>query len=248
MHAYGLVVDVNPGENPYVGCGQSRDPALRRYRNRSRHLKGMVTPRAVAAFRAAGWGWAVPGPGTPRTTCTSPPPATSRRAAMDAPLRSCGFAVRPRFSAASAASPDQAPGEVVPVIDRCAHRLHSRDDGRDGQSEPFDPADQVAPQPLRALLGKRRDDDLVEVPSWTARSTASNGSGPPARPCTLPRAARSSSGIAASSVQSAALRLGASGTSRANEHGPALARRSTSSSSRGVATVRFRHHKDPREV
>jgi hypothetical protein len=57
MHAYGLAVDVNPGENPYVGCGQSRDPALRRYRDRSRHLKGMVTPRAVAGFRVAGWGW-----------------------------------------------------------------------------------------------------------------------------------------------------------------------------------------------
>ena len=57
QHAYGLAVDVNPSENPYVGCGQSRDPSLRRYRDRSRHLKGMVTPRAVGAFRAAGWGW-----------------------------------------------------------------------------------------------------------------------------------------------------------------------------------------------
>jgi D-alanyl-D-alanine carboxypeptidase len=57
QHAYGLAVDVNPGENPYVGCGQSRDPTLRRYRNRSRHLKGMVTPRSIAAFGAIGWGW-----------------------------------------------------------------------------------------------------------------------------------------------------------------------------------------------
>jgi D-alanyl-D-alanine carboxypeptidase-like protein len=57
MHAYGLAVDVNPNENPYVGCGQSRDPTLRRYRNRSRHLKGMVTPRAIAAFASIGWGW-----------------------------------------------------------------------------------------------------------------------------------------------------------------------------------------------
>ena len=57
MHAYGLAVDVNPEENPYVGCGQSRDPSLRPYRDRSRHLKGMVTPRAVAGFRGAGWGW-----------------------------------------------------------------------------------------------------------------------------------------------------------------------------------------------
>ena len=57
QHAYGLAVDVNPGENPYVGCGQSRDPTLKKYRDRSRHLKGMVTPRARAAFGAIGWGW-----------------------------------------------------------------------------------------------------------------------------------------------------------------------------------------------
>jgi hypothetical protein len=57
MHAYGLAVDLNPVENPYVGCGQSRDPASRRYRDRSRHRRGMVTPRVVQAFRAIGWGW-----------------------------------------------------------------------------------------------------------------------------------------------------------------------------------------------
>jgi hypothetical protein len=57
MHAYGLAVDLNPRENPYVGCGQSRDPTARRYRDRSPHRAGMVTRRAVAAFRGAGWGW-----------------------------------------------------------------------------------------------------------------------------------------------------------------------------------------------
>ena len=57
MHAYGLAVDLNPVENPYVGCGQSRDPKARRYRDRSRHRRGMVTARTVAAFRAMGWGW-----------------------------------------------------------------------------------------------------------------------------------------------------------------------------------------------
>ena len=58
QHAYGLAVDINPRENPYVGCGQSRDPTARRYRDRSRHREGMVTPRAVEAFgSAAGWGW-----------------------------------------------------------------------------------------------------------------------------------------------------------------------------------------------
>jgi hypothetical protein len=57
MHAYGLAVDINPTENPYVGCGASRSPTWRRYSNRARHLKGMVTPRTVGAFRSVGWGW-----------------------------------------------------------------------------------------------------------------------------------------------------------------------------------------------
>ncbi|HXD58115.1 MAG TPA: M15 family metallopeptidase [Thermoleophilaceae bacterium] len=57
MHAFGLAVDVNPLENPYVGCGQSRDPATKPYRDRSRHLAGMVTGKVVAAFSGVGWGW-----------------------------------------------------------------------------------------------------------------------------------------------------------------------------------------------
>ena len=57
MHAYGLAVDLNPRENPYVGCGQSRDPKTKPYFNRSRHLRGMVTRRAIGAFRSVGWGW-----------------------------------------------------------------------------------------------------------------------------------------------------------------------------------------------
>jgi hypothetical protein len=63
MHAYGLAVDLNPVENPYVGCGQSRDPAARSYRDRSRHRRGMVTRRVVAAFRDIGWGWGGSWPG-----------------------------------------------------------------------------------------------------------------------------------------------------------------------------------------
>jgi hypothetical protein len=57
MHAYGLAVDLNPVENPYVGCGRSRDPAARRYRDRSVHRDGMVTARVVGSFRSIGWGW-----------------------------------------------------------------------------------------------------------------------------------------------------------------------------------------------
>jgi D-alanyl-D-alanine carboxypeptidase len=57
MHAYGLAVDINPRENPYVGCGQSRDPTAQAYRDRSRHRRGMVTARVVGAFSSIGWGW-----------------------------------------------------------------------------------------------------------------------------------------------------------------------------------------------
>jgi hypothetical protein len=57
MHAFGLAVDINPRENPYVGCGESHDPAAIRYRNRSVHRKGMITPRVLAAFASVGWGW-----------------------------------------------------------------------------------------------------------------------------------------------------------------------------------------------
>jgi D-alanyl-D-alanine carboxypeptidase-like protein len=56
-HAYGLAIDLNPAENPYVGCGQTRDPTRARYLDRSRLRKGMVTPAVVAAFRSIGWGW-----------------------------------------------------------------------------------------------------------------------------------------------------------------------------------------------
>lgn len=57
MHAYGEAVDLNPVENPYVGCGQTRDRKAMSYMNRSRLRPGMVTPAVVAAFRSIGWGW-----------------------------------------------------------------------------------------------------------------------------------------------------------------------------------------------
>jgi hypothetical protein len=57
MHAYGEAVDINPTENPYTGCGRTRDAAARRYLDRSRVRRGMVTSAVVAAFRSIGWGW-----------------------------------------------------------------------------------------------------------------------------------------------------------------------------------------------
>ncbi len=56
-HAYGLAIDLNPVENPYVGCGAVRDPRTRRYIDRSRRRKGMVTPAVVRAFASVGWEW-----------------------------------------------------------------------------------------------------------------------------------------------------------------------------------------------
>jgi len=56
-HAYGEAVDLNPVENPYVGCGQTRNPSSRPYFNRTQHRMGMVTPAVVRAFASVGWGW-----------------------------------------------------------------------------------------------------------------------------------------------------------------------------------------------
>jgi hypothetical protein len=56
-HAYGHAIDLNPVENPYVGCGRAHNRASARYMDRSRLRKGMVTPAVVRAFRSIGWGW-----------------------------------------------------------------------------------------------------------------------------------------------------------------------------------------------
>jgi hypothetical protein len=56
-HAFGEAVDLNPVENPYVGCGGVHNPASRPYLNRARHRRGMVTNAVVRAFRSIGWGW-----------------------------------------------------------------------------------------------------------------------------------------------------------------------------------------------
>ena len=59
-HAYGLAIDINPMQNPYVATGGLvYDVFARRYRNRSLHLPGMVHPGdvVVRAFAAIGWKW-----------------------------------------------------------------------------------------------------------------------------------------------------------------------------------------------
>ncbi|HSS73593.1 MAG TPA: M15 family metallopeptidase [Gaiellaceae bacterium] len=56
-HAYGLALDLNPVENPYVGCGMTRDKTALSYLDRSNTRKGMVTPAVIRAFASVGWGW-----------------------------------------------------------------------------------------------------------------------------------------------------------------------------------------------
>jgi hypothetical protein len=57
QHAFGLAVDLNPIENPYTGCGRTRERKSVPYLNRSRLRRGMVTPAVIRAFRSVGWGW-----------------------------------------------------------------------------------------------------------------------------------------------------------------------------------------------
>jgi hypothetical protein len=59
MHAYGLAIDVNPVENPYVLGGRVSPPAGRAYVDRVRRRPGMAVAGGVLvrAFDAVGWGW-----------------------------------------------------------------------------------------------------------------------------------------------------------------------------------------------
>jgi hypothetical protein len=58
-HAYGLAIDVNPIENPYVSGGASSHRASAPYLDRSRHQAGTAYEGGVLveAFRSRGWGW-----------------------------------------------------------------------------------------------------------------------------------------------------------------------------------------------
>jgi D-alanyl-D-alanine carboxypeptidase len=59
MHAYGLAIDVNPVENPYVSGAGVRPLAGRRYLSRARTQPGMAVEGGVLvrAFDAVGWHW-----------------------------------------------------------------------------------------------------------------------------------------------------------------------------------------------
>jgi hypothetical protein len=58
-HAYGLAIDVNPVENPYVLGGRTLPPAGRAYLDRARVRPGMAVRGGVLvnAFASVGWKW-----------------------------------------------------------------------------------------------------------------------------------------------------------------------------------------------
>lgn len=60
QHSYGLAIDVNPLQNPYVTTdGFVRNRAAEPYTDRSRHLEGMIHEGDVVfrSFAAIGWEW-----------------------------------------------------------------------------------------------------------------------------------------------------------------------------------------------
>ena len=60
QHSYGLAIDINPVQNPFVTAdGFVRNRMARRYVDRGRHLVGMIHDGdvVVRSFAAIGWEW-----------------------------------------------------------------------------------------------------------------------------------------------------------------------------------------------
>ena len=66
-HAYGLAIDVNPVENPYLESGRVHPHAGRTYLDRTNVRSGMAVRGGllVSAFRSVGWQWGGRWTGTP---------------------------------------------------------------------------------------------------------------------------------------------------------------------------------------
>jgi hypothetical protein len=58
-HAFGLAIDINPLENPYITSSRVSPPAGAAFVDRSQYRKGMIHAgdRVVRAFAAVGWKW-----------------------------------------------------------------------------------------------------------------------------------------------------------------------------------------------
>ena len=56
-HAYGHAIDLNPVENPYVGCGRTRDSQRSQFMDRSRLPQGHghARRRPGVSFGRLGW-------------------------------------------------------------------------------------------------------------------------------------------------------------------------------------------------
>jgi D-alanyl-D-alanine carboxypeptidase len=67
VHAYGLAIDVNPVENPYLESGRVHPRAGRVYLDRTNIRPGMAVRGGllVSAFRSVGWQWGGRWTGTP---------------------------------------------------------------------------------------------------------------------------------------------------------------------------------------
>ena len=59
QHAYGLAIDVDPFQNPYVKGDLVLPELASWYLDRDRHAPGIITASGpvVRAFQAVGWGW-----------------------------------------------------------------------------------------------------------------------------------------------------------------------------------------------
>jgi hypothetical protein len=59
QHSYGLAIDINPFQNPYVRGDLVAPELARAYRNRSWRRPGMIFPGDIVttAFAELGWGW-----------------------------------------------------------------------------------------------------------------------------------------------------------------------------------------------
>ena len=60
QHSYGMAIDINPVQNPYVtAAGFVRNTESRRYLERSKRLTGMIHPGdvVVRSFTRIGWDW-----------------------------------------------------------------------------------------------------------------------------------------------------------------------------------------------
>jgi hypothetical protein len=60
QHSYGWAIDINPLQNPYVRSdGSVLRAAAKPYRDRSRHVSGMIHTDdiVVRSFEKIGWGW-----------------------------------------------------------------------------------------------------------------------------------------------------------------------------------------------